>query len=80
MSNDKRLMPFTRSSLSLISQVCAIGLYMVEPFRHVAHRSKLTAHRSKLVVRCLKKTNRRRRCKPYDLTTPKYTPKGGIQG
>ena len=22
----------------------------------------------------------RRRCKPYDLTTPKYTPKGGIQG
>ena len=41
------------------------------------------------VVRCLKnslsrwlkKKNRRHRCKPYDLTTPKYPPlKGGYRG
>jgi len=81
------LMSFTRSFLSLMSQSNAIGLYMAEPFRLVAHCPKLTSHnskptthRSKPVVRSLKKKNRRRRCKPYDLTTPKYTPKGGIQG
>ena len=34
-----------------------------------------------LIAHCpLLITQSRRRCKPYDLTTPKYTPKGGIQG
>ena len=42
-------------SLSLISQDCAVWLYMAEPFRLMDYCSLLKANRPLFVVRCLKK-------------------------
>ena len=43
--------------LSLISQGCAVGLYMADPFKLMDYCSLLKANRPLSVVRCLKKTS-----------------------
>ena len=56
-----------------IAEFLSFGLRVMS-FEPWTHCSPPTSHFS------LPVTQSRRRCKPYDPTTPKYTPKGGIQG